>query len=116
MRDNFGPVRASSSPRAIPGDIVSEPFSEGRLRVVAELPSRPIDVRIGLPDVSRLLGEAADLGRLAEGRTDGFDECRQLDRVRIPEVVEVMPRAPIDGADDPVDDVRDERIIAPGGA
>jgi hypothetical protein len=97
-------------------DIPRQPLGERGLRCVAELVRGPSDVGVGLPDIPRLLGKPPDDRRLAQRRGDHLDEISQLDRLGVAQVVGMMVATPLDGPDDPVDDVRDERIVAPGRA
>ena len=109
-------VAVQDAAESIPCDVPRQSLGERRRRGVAQLGRGPADVGVGLPDVARLLGQPPDDRRLAQRRADRVDEPPQLDRVGVPQVVEVMAPAAVDGPDDPVDDVGDEGVVAPGGA
>jgi hypothetical protein len=99
-----------------PRNVARQPLGQRRRGRVAQLGRGPADVGVGLADIARLLGQPPDDRWLAQGSRDRVDQPPQLDRVGVPQVVEVVAPAPVDGPDDPVDDVRDEVVVAPGGA
>ena len=80
------------------------------------LPSRAIDRREGLSDVSRLFGKDFDARSFPERPPDCIDQVAQSDGLRMAQVIKVMARTAFDRADDPVDDVANVGIIPAAGA